>query len=155
MTSSTAPAAVVHSGAAFALRMRDERLPQHPHGGRDPHGQPDSLQGREERRLCCVACGAPVTTAAQYSEQAGRHEHVCSNPDGLVFRIRCFAAAPGCVMIGRPTSRWTWFPGYRWQVALCGQCGAHLGWRFRDGSGGGFFGLIVPRLMDCDARRRH
>ena len=109
----------------------------------------------DRRRLCCAACRTPITEAAHRSLQAGRHEHVCSNPEGVRFRIGCFAAAPGCVMIGRPTSHWTWFAGYRWRVALCGRCGAHLGWQFRDGAGDGFFGLIVERLVECDAQAGH
>lgn len=112
-------------------------------------------ESEERKRLCCAACLTPITEAAHRSRQAGRHEHICSNPEGVQFRIGCFAAAPGCVMIGRPTSHWTWFAGYRWRVALCGRCGAHLGWQFRDGAGAGFFGLIVERLVDCDARPNH
>lgn len=31
---------------------------------------------------------------------------------------------------GAPTLEFSWFPGYTWQLALCGQCNAHLGWKF-------------------------
>lgn len=144
--------------AAPAVVLRDRR--RNGNGGGDDagrearHGQ---AQDREPQRdhhgfLCCLACRVRVTSLDARAQQAGRHEHLCENPDGVVFRIGCFDAAPGCVMIGRPSSHWTWFPGYRWRVALCGRCGAHLGWQFRDGGGGTFFGLIVDRLRPCDGR---
>lgn len=103
-----------------------------------------------DRQLCCSACRAPVTSILQRATRAGRHEHLCRNPDGVLFRVGCYGEAPGCAMIGRATAHWTWFPGYRWRVALCGRCGAHLGWHYQDGSGEGFFGLIVDRLRHCD-----
>jgi len=31
---------------------------------------------------------------------------------------------------GRPTTEFSWFEGYSWQVAVCSECGEHLGWRF-------------------------
>ncbi len=121
--------------------------------GRQPETTPTATD--EHVRLCCSACGAAITSAEVRSEQAGRHEHLCANPEGVLFRIGCFAQAPGCVPFGRPTSRWTWFPGYRWQVALCARCGVHLGWRFRDGGGSSFFGLILDLLVECGPGSAH
>lgn len=31
---------------------------------------------------------------------------------------------------GRPSLEFSWFPGYTWQIATCGQCNQHLGWKF-------------------------
>ncbi len=77
---------------------------------------------------------------------AGSHQHVFANPHGHVFEIGCFTAAPGCAAVGLPTSDFSWFPGMIWQVAVCGACGRHLGWRYVQGDGGVFFGLILDRL---------
>jgi len=100
----------------------------------------------EDKRLYCAHCGRPITDQNQRIPVQGGHEHTFTNPHGLVFRIGCFAAAPGCAQTGMLTEEWTWFRGYLWQVALCRGCGNHLGWRYRDYGGEGFYGLILPRL---------
>jgi hypothetical protein len=108
----------------------------------------ESLLDQEAaRRLYCVACRAPVSDEDQRIEVDGAHVHRFENPDGLRFLIGCFADAPGCAPMGPPTLEWTWFAGHAWQVASCRACGAHLGWRYRDGDGGGFYGLILDRLV--------
>jgi len=108
----------------------------------------ESLLEREAaRRVYCAACRAPVSDADQRIEYGGAHVHRFENPQGLRFRIGCFADAPGCASVGPPTLEWTWFAGHVWQVALCRACGAHLGWRYTDGDGGGFYGLILDRLL--------
>lgn len=102
---------------------------------------------KEGRRLCCVQCGKPITHENQRIVIHNSHRHRLTNPHGLVFEIGCFASAPGCAQIGAATEEWTWFSGYAWQVALCRNCGIHLGWRYRRSSGDGFYGLILDRLV--------
>ena len=65
----------------------------------------------------------------------------------MVFAVGCFAAAPGCTVVGQPSEEFTWFAGTRWQVAVCASCGTHLGWRYERISGGIFFGLLLDRLV--------
>ena len=111
---------------------------------------PEPVQNRQEdtpgqgRRLLCVGCGTPVTDQAEAIEVAGAHHHRRTNPAGLTFDIACFARAPGCAEAGPATAEHSWFPGYRWRVAVCRGCGGHLGWGFRGADR--FFGLIRDRL---------
>ena len=110
----------------------------------------DSKQetGESHQRLLCARCEFVITTSDARMAINDQHEHSCVNPHGFVFRIGCFARAPGCVGIGRAESYWSWFPGYSWQLVLCRACHAHLGWHFRAGGTGGtgFHGLILDRL---------
>jgi hypothetical protein len=99
---------------------------------------------------CCAACGLNITDREQSILVAGRHVHRCTNPAGFAFEIGCFRQAPGCVAAGEPTLEWTWFAGYRWQIALCRQCGVHLGWRYTGEDS--FFGLILDHLVECGER---
>ena len=101
----------------------------------------------EERVLRCVGCGHVITRPVSRTTVYGEHEHVRTNPFGLTFRLGCFAEAPGCVLTGPPTSGDTWFAGYRWRVAVCGNCQQHIGWRF-SGSGPTFYGLVLEYLRE-------
>ena len=94
--------------------------------------------------LLCAACHHPITDERLRIRVQGSHHHQCVNPAGVTFRVSCFGEAAGAVAIGPPEAEHSWFPGHRWQYALCGDCGEHLGWRY---SGiGEFFGLIEEKL---------
>jgi hypothetical protein len=94
--------------------------------------------------LRCAVCKAAITSPQQAIAVNGSHEHAFFNPAGIAFEIRCFRAAPGAAVQGAASDEFTWFPDYRWQVALCLVCQAHLGWRFTGNTT--FFGLIASQL---------
>ena len=88
--------------------------------------------------------GKPSQEKSQEKSQ-GKISHFRTNPAGLSYGFDCFQAAPGCTVIGTPSTEHTWFDGYRWQISVCKQCGEHLGWRFKGESQ--FFGLIHGRII--------
>ena len=98
------------------------------------------------RAVCCIACGHVITHGAEEVSINGAHRHVFANPYGIVFETVCYKWARGCVVTGLPSDEFTWFPGYRWQIALCGACFNHLGWRFIS-STDAFFCLICDQLI--------
>jgi hypothetical protein len=95
--------------------------------------------------LVCAACGRRITDDAHRVERGGGHEHTFVNPGGFVHHVACFGVATGCSYRGAPETAFTWFPGYSWQIAECGACGAHLGWLFR-ATGESFHAFIVSAL---------
>lgn len=99
--------------------------------------------------LACARCLREVTTSAARIALAGGHEHTFTNPAGFRYRIGCFAKAVGCVAVGAPSTYWTWFPGYSWQIEECGACREHLGWLFRSADSL-FHGLILDRLVEIE-----
>ncbi len=103
---------------------------------------------RSSRPLVCRRCRNIITSEARRIDVAGAHSHTCTNPHGIVYHIDCFSAAPGCSEIGSAFSEHSWFTGYRWQVAICGRCQEHLGWRFHGEQP--FYGLIRDRLSVAD-----
>jgi hypothetical protein len=103
--------------------------------------------------LACIRCRHAVTSAAARIDMAGGHQHTFSNPHGIVYRIGCFADAPGCAAIGYPSTYFTWFAGYAWQVACCAACREHVGWLFRSADSL-FYGLILDRLVEIEERGR-
>lgn len=104
-----------------------------------------SAKSRREKRLFCVACRAWITHQDECIPVQGAHEHDCTNPHGLSFRIGCFRSARGCSRHGAATLEYSWFTGYAWRIALCAKCQTHLGWEFET-NGDGFYGLILNRL---------
>jgi len=97
--------------------------------------------------LVCVGCGRAVAEARARIEVNGAHAHTFINPAGSIYRVGCFAAAPGVSAWGEATHYFTWFAGFAWQVAACRGCGEHLGWAY-EGQGSGFVALILDRLAE-------
>ncbi|EPR44293.1 hypothetical protein dsx2_1654 [Desulfovibrio sp. X2] len=115
--------------------------------------------GGGDRFLRCGSCGHTLAPAGARIEAFGAHVHVFSNPAGLVYELGCFAGVFGAQGEGPFVAQFSWFPGYAWQVAVCGGCRAHLGWLYRpEGSFalppeiggitgfGGFWGLILGHV---------
>jgi len=98
-----------------------------------------------EHALVCAACGHRITDDDHRIEMNGAHEHAFVNPAGFDFHIGCFNAAPGCAHVGDTETAFSWFPGFSWQVAICAQCRAHVGWIYRN-AGEQFHGLILAAL---------
>ena len=109
-----------------------------------PQDRPDTAAPGDDA-LCCAACDHRITERAYRREMSGAREHTFVNPAGYEFRIGCFVAAPGCAHTGVPSEAFSWFPGWRWQVAICQRCHAHLGWIFRL-AGEQFHALILAAL---------
>lgn len=55
-------------------------------------------------------------------------------------------------MVDRPSTEFSWFPGYAWQIAICKKCFTHVGWKFmavnnRNLRPRTFFGLSCKSLI--------
>ncbi|MCP4754493.1 MAG: hypothetical protein GY866_26725 [Proteobacteria bacterium] len=101
----------------------------------------------EERHILCGHCRNRITLPVYKMEVQNDFTHTFLNPAGMVFNIGCFEKADGCVVVGDPTSEWTWFVGFDWQSALCSQCLKHLGWFYNSTTNQDFFGLILDTLI--------
>jgi len=117
-----------------------------PAGHTAPEQQDDAAR---EAMLVCATCRNPITHPRDAIDVNGAHSHAFVNPAGMIFRVRCFAAAPGAVGAGEESDIWTWFPGFLWQAAVCRRCFEHLGWRYRSPEST-FFALIAERLLELE-----
>ncbi len=97
--------------------------------------------------LICRACHHPITTNGEKITVGLSHHYRFTNPAGISFSVGCYRNAPGCAILGEPTERDSWFGGYTWQLALCSECQAHLGWYYQSPRPRCFFGLIPERLI--------
>ncbi|WP_417691406.1 cereblon family protein [Pseudidiomarina sp.] len=102
----------------------------------------------EKEKLFCAACGYLITFGDLRIAMKEDHEHTVFNPAGIIFTIGCFQEAPGCFTTGHESAEFSWFPGYKWQLAHCAQCQRHLGWQFRNPLQvpASFYGLIQNHL---------
>lgn len=99
-------------------------------------------------RFLCAACREIIAFAQDRLAVEGKHEHRFTNPTGIVYEIVCFSMARGCAGTGSPTTEFTWFRPYAWQIGLCRFCSIHLGWRYSGGARS-FYGLIRARLIEA------
>lgn len=80
-----------------------------------------------------------------------RVERVFPNPHGQLREIMTALYAQNVELVGAATTHFTWFPGYAWEVALCGQCATHLGWRYTavdaETEPATFYGLLSSALV--------
>ena len=103
-------------------------------------------EANDKRLIFCAACSHLLAAQAAAIEVNGAHLHHCENPHGYAFNVRCFAQALGCSISGQPEAADSWFPGYTWRYANCGECTTHLGWLFED-SEHFFYGLVKERIQ--------
>jgi len=127
------------------LLKRHGELPVMSRPGRESGAASD--RGEQEVFYRCRFCLTKITSAARMIEVSGSHRHVFANPYGKIFEIGCFAAAPGCISQGTPTTECTWFAGCSWRFSLCGSCFSHLGWKYQPNRAASFFGLILANLL--------
>ena len=133
----------------YALRPNKEAEPQRriiEEAGSDPE------LFEEERWIVCRQCQQRLTRPSERIQINGAHSHTFANPTGVVFEIGCYNMVSGLQYIGPPSYEFPWFAGYTWQIVICGACQMHLGWYFKGSGSGQFFGLILERLIEIDAR---
>lgn len=97
--------------------------------------------------VACAACCGFVAESRARSSVNGAHSHSFINPAGLIFRVSCFARAPGAFAVGEESLHFTWFAGFWWRVAVCRACTEHLGWCYRS-AGSSFVALIEDRIVE-------
>jgi len=83
------------------------------------------------RVLVCRNCG----------KQLGDQHHIFSmskegpqgafvNPGGHVHETLTLYRAKNLRLVGRPSTEYSWFPGYAWTITECLGCWSHIGWKF-------------------------
>jgi hypothetical protein len=100
----------------------------------------------ERNFIYCRECSNVIARSSDRIEVRGGHDHQFTNPYSLKFHIGCFTDALGCAISGERVAADTWFPGFQWRHATCGECHVHLGWYF-DRPDKYFYGLILDHIQ--------
>lgn len=99
--------------------------------------------------IVCAKCSHVIADPNDIFEVLGRQEHEFMNPHGTLHRFRCYSQALGCAITGARNRGDSWFPGYTWRLAMCGNCGQHMGWFFE--SNDSFYGIIKLACREVPA----
>ncbi len=98
-----------------------------------------------KREIFCLNCFSRITLHKYIINKQGKHLHTVFNPAGILFEIRCFARADGCLPHGDVSETFSWFAGYGWQYVICSGCLLHVGWLFTSPDDY-FFALIKNKI---------
>jgi len=90
------------------FRARPTRASDHPgRNGKFLPAPDDALAAQADRYLRCRTCGYAITRERDRIRVRDSHEHRCTNPHGIVYRIGCFREAPGVMETGAETLKYT------------------------------------------------
>lgn len=129
-----------------------------PKNGKEARSHPVAETGSEiepveqERWIVCRQCLQRLTRPSERIQVKGAHRHTFANPTGMVFEIGCYRLVSGLQFIGPPSYEFPWFAGYSWQIVICRSCQTHLGWFFLSSGSSQFYGLILERLQEINAK---
>ena len=96
--------------------------------------------------LVCATCRHLITKVSERIDVRGRHDHSFHNL-GYPVKLGCFRNAQGCTGVETVSHGYSWFPGYAWQIQVCGSCYIQLGWKYMTRYDS-FYGLIFGTLRE-------
>ncbi|VDN34888.1 unnamed protein product [Gongylonema pulchrum] len=91
--------------------------------------------------IICKNCGSTLC----------RMEHMIT---GYVHDLFTVSEVTSTTARGQPSAEYSWFPGYKWTIHECANCGQHVGWRFTSSKllPASFFGLTRSAIRPADSR---
>ncbi|WKY04911.1 hypothetical protein Q1695_005711 [Nippostrongylus brasiliensis] len=105
--------------------------------------------------LVCRGCGLLICSVRDIvnMNSEGTSSHFV-NSAGYIHEMVTVAEAQNFVPRDVPCAKFSWFPGYKWQIIECRFCMDHLGWEFtsRRYNPAKFYGItrkaVVPRMAN-------
>jgi hypothetical protein len=111
----------------------------------------DGVGGNGAKAFKCTGCLHLITHSDRLIRVIGTDRHSFVNPAGVECDFYTFSTCAGAVALGEETTAHTWFVGYRWRMAFCGECARHLGWHYvclsQSALPHDFWGILVSRMV--------
>jgi len=83
------------------------------------------------RVLVCRKCGKQLGDQKFiFSMSKEGPQGAFVNPGGHVHETLTLYKAKNLRLVGRPSTEYSWFPGYAWTITECLGCWSHIGWKF-------------------------
>ncbi|XP_055587816.1 protein cereblon-like [Uranotaenia lowii] len=110
--------------------------------------------------FCCKKCDRRIANYADMfaMSKQGVSSSYC-NPSGFVHEtLTVYRTVVRTVRTStKPSTDFSWFPGYSWQIAICNACNNHVGWKFiatrRGYKPKKFYGLCGKSIRVASDRR--
>lgn len=87
----------------------------------------------QRRFFCCSRCKNQIADCSSLFAMSkhGVQTNYC-NPSGFIHETNTvYSIKPDAVYhSGEPSTEFSWFPGYSWEILLCRMCQIHVGWQF-------------------------
>uniref|UniRef100_A0A0A9YEK0 Protein cereblon n=1 Tax=Lygus hesperus TaxID=30085 RepID=A0A0A9YEK0_LYGHE len=83
------------------------------------------------QQYCCHTCDNLIGYQKDFfamSVEGAQSTYV--NPGGYVHDTITLSTATNLIIISNPSTEYSWFPGYAWEIAVCCHCQKHIGWKF-------------------------
>lgn len=107
--------------------------------------------------MCFFNCKRCKTKIAVYNDifamaKGNVNANYC-NPAGYIHETLTVhkTLENSTTLVDRPSTEFSWFPGYAWQIAVCAKCSSHIGWKFlaftKNLRPKSFFGLSCKSLV--------
>lgn len=114
--------------------------------------------------MCYFNCKRCKTQIACYSDifamaKGNVNVNYC-NPAGYIHETLTVhkTLENAAKIVDRPSTEFSWFPGYAWQIAVCNKCTTHIGWKFvavtKNLKPKSFFGLSCKSLIVASVDRK-
>lgn len=86
---------------------------------------------RDCRVLMCKECNTKIADREDvFSMSQSGPQGAYVNPHGYIHEMITVRKATSVYLNGRPSTQYSWFPGYAWTILQCSGCHCHLGWKF-------------------------
>jgi len=83
------------------------------------------------RVLVCRNCSKQLGEQANmFSMSKEGPQGAFVNPSGHLHETLTLFKAKNLRLVGRPSTEYSWFPGYAWTITECLGCWSHIGWKF-------------------------
>ncbi|CAJ0602795.1 unnamed protein product [Cylicocyclus nassatus] len=112
--------------------------------------------------LVCRGCGLLICSIRDIVNMNSEGtSSLFVNSSGYIHEMVTVSVAQNFVPRDQPCAKFSWFPGYKWQIIECRFCMDHLGWEFtsRRYNPAKFYGItrkaVVPKKASAESQEEH
>lgn len=117
--------------------------------GNTAPAHPDLTKDRSPEDPAVLVCTTCALVLAQVRDRVaidGRTVHERVNYAGYPHRFMTVRRCTNVDAVSPPSTDFSWFEGYAWEIIACAGCRSHVGWRWQ--GEGEFLGLLLHAVEE-------